>query len=76
MVLAIIGSILSLVGALVNNLWLDPLLARKIWMFSNPVFLGYFVGADLKWWNGQHISTRALIVTYSVFTVTNFISLM
>lgn len=74
--LAIVGSILSLIGALVNNIWLDSLFARQIWMISNPIFLGYFVGVDMKYWNGQHMSTRALILTYSVFTVTNFWSLL
>ena len=75
-ILAIAGSILSLTGALVNNLWLSHTEAMWIWMISNPLFLVYFVGVDMKWWNGQHISTRALIVTYAVFTVSNFWGLL
>ena len=74
--LALGGTVLSIAGALVNNLELNALLARQIWMISNPIFLAYFIGVDTKLWNGQHMSTRALIVTYSVFTITNFWSLI
>ena len=69
---AISGSILSITGALINNLWLSHTAAMWIWMVSNPLFLAYFIGVDLKYWNGQHISTRALIITYAIFTVSNF----
>jgi hypothetical protein len=73
--LAVGGSILSIVGALVNNLWLSHTVAMWIWAISNPLFLAYFVGVDMKWWDGQHISTRALIVTYIIFTVSNILGL-
>jgi hypothetical protein len=75
MTLALTGTALSIAGALVNNLELNALMARQIWMASNPLFLAYFIGVDMKWWNGQHVSTRALIVTYAVFTITNIWSL-
>ena len=74
--IAVDGSILSLMGALVNNLQLNHLLAMQVWALSNPLFLAYFVGNDKGYWNGQHISKRALIVTYLVFTVSNGIGLM
>ena len=69
--LAISGSILSIIGALINNLWLSHNAAMWIWSISNPLFLAYFIGVDMKWWNGQHISTRALIITYTIFTTSN-----
>jgi hypothetical protein len=74
--LSVFGNIISIAGTLVNNVLLDPVLAREIWMFSNPIFLLYFIGVDLKWWNGQHLSTRAFIFTYSIFTITNFYSFL
>jgi hypothetical protein len=74
--LAVSGAILSLSGALINNIMLDHAGAMWVWMISNPIFLSYFIGADYGWWNGEHISTRALIITYAVFTVSNFWGLM
>jgi hypothetical protein len=74
-VLAIGGSVLSLTGALINNLFLDHILAMMIWSFSNPLYLIYFIGIDYKWWNGQHVSTRAVILSYSIFTISNFYGL-
>jgi hypothetical protein len=69
--LGVTGSFISLVGALANNLWLDHNLAMLAWMASNPLLLAYFIGVDMRWWNGQHLSTRALIVLYLIFTVSN-----
>jgi len=70
-VLALVGSVLSMTGALINNLMLDHVTAMWVWAISNLLFLAYFVGVDKGWWNGKHLSTRALIVTYAVFTVSN-----
>ena len=76
-ILAVVGSILSVSGALVNNLWLQHVLAMWIWgAGSNPILLAYFIGVDAGWWNGQHISTRALILTYAVFTVSSIWGLL
>ena len=74
--LAVSGTILSVIGALVNNLLLAHTDAMIVWALSNPIFLAYFIGVDKEWWNGQHLSTRALIVTYSVFSVSNFVGLV
>jgi hypothetical protein len=74
-VLAIAGSALSLLGALVNNLFLLHTLAMEFWMISNPLLLAYFIGLDSHWWNGQHLSTRALICLYFLFTISNFYGL-
>jgi hypothetical protein len=72
MILAIAGSSLSLVGALVNNLLLDSHFSMQMWAISNPIFLAYFIGNDKGYWNGQHVSKRALILTYAVFTATTY----
>lgn len=72
-ILAISGSILSLFGALINNIFLSHTQAMMIWMVSNPILLVYFVGMDMKLWNGSHhLSNRAIICLYLVFTITNF----
>lgn len=70
-ILAVSGSVLSITGALVNNLWLSHVNAMLVWAVSNPLFLAYFIGVDMGRWNGQHISTRALIATYAIFTFSN-----
>lgn len=65
-----------MVGALANNLSLAHTTAMEIWMISNPLLLVYFAGMDMKWWNGsQHLSNRALISLYLIFTVSNFYGL-
>jgi hypothetical protein len=73
---AIVGTGITMAGALVNNLLLEPVLSRWIWLFSNPVFLAYFIGVEKGWWTGNHIGTRLLILTYIVYSITNVISVM
>ena len=75
LILALFGSALSMLGALVNNLLLDHYTAMLLWMLSNPAFAAYFIGVDRRWWNGQHIGTRALILTYAAFTISNLYGL-
>jgi hypothetical protein len=72
--LVITGMILSILGALINNLLIDPFHARVIWALSNPLFLMYFIGSDRSWWNNDHISKRSMIVTYLTFFVTGILS--
>ena len=74
--LAVSGSVLSIMGAMINNITLNHVLAMKVWMISNPVLLVYFTGVDAAWWNGsRHISTRAIILLYFIFTVSNLYGL-
>jgi hypothetical protein len=72
--LAISGSFLSILGTLVNNIWLDHTLAMGIWMFSNPILFAWAYGNDKKWWDGG-LSIKALAITYAIFTITNFYGL-
>ena len=71
--LALSGTGLSVIGALINNLLLDPSLARVIWATSNPIMLILAIGNYRLWWNGG-ISMKAIICTYAVFTISNFVS--
>lgn len=71
--LAISGTLLSVAGALANNLLLDPLLARELWMISNPIMLMLVLGNRQGLWNGN-ISNTAVAITYGIFTVSNLAS--
>jgi hypothetical protein len=73
--IAIVGAALSIIGTLVNNLWLDHTLAMWIWLFSNPILLMWAIGNRRGLWDGG-LSIDALIVMYFVFTITNFTGLI
>jgi hypothetical protein len=72
--LAVSGSTLSIIGTLMNNLYLDHITAMYFWMISNPLLLAWAYGYDKEYWNGG-LSGKALVVMYVVFTVSNFYGL-
>lgn len=72
--LAVIGSAISITGALVNNLLLDHILAMQIWRFSNFILLAWAFGTYKQWFNGG-LSAAALCCMYAIFTITNEIGL-
>lgn len=72
--IAIIAGIIGVAGALVNNLWLNPLLARQIWMCSNPFLLIWAWGLRKHWWQ-DGLGPDALVGMYSIYTVTGAFSL-
>lgn len=74
-VLAWVGTVISITGVLANNIMLDHTLAMQIWFLSNPVFLAWAIGGYLKKWDGG-LSYLALVVNYSIFTVTNVYGVM
>ena len=69
------GTILSIAGALCNNILLNHLLAMQIWMASNLVLLCYFIGVYFEYWNGK-LSTSAIIVMYLLFASSNLYGLL
>lgn len=73
-ILAVTGSILSVTGALINNLALDHVLAMWFWMFSNPILFGWAYGYIRGYW-ADGISVEALAIMYVIFTITNFYGL-
>lgn len=73
--IVIVGTILSIVGTLCNNITLDHYEAMKFWMISNPLLLVWAIGKLRKWWDGG-LSIGALAVMYFVFAVTNWYGLM
>jgi hypothetical protein len=73
--LAVTGSALSIIGTLVNNLWLDHIFAMWIWLFSNPILYIWSIGViKHRWHNG--LSMAAIATMYLVFFVTNVIGLL
>lgn len=69
--LAILGSSISVVGALVNNLKHDHHRAMELWMFSNVMLLMWSIGYLAGYWNGG-LSVGALMIMYFIFTISNF----
>ena len=69
--LAIAGSLVSLYGACVNNLYHEHRKAMKIWAVSNLLLLLWAIGYTAGWWDGA-IAGVALIVLYLVYSITNF----
>ena len=74
-ILAITASAISLIGALVNNLFLLHFEAMVFWMVSNPILCAWALGSSKGWWNGG-VSTGALAIMYLVFTVSYFYGLV
>ena len=71
--LGIAGSVVALIGSLAVNLLHDQLLAREIWLLSNPLLLAWAIGAQKKWW-GNGLGIGAIVGMYLVYTVTGILS--
>ena len=71
--LGVAGSVVALIGSLAVNLLHDQLLAREIWLLSNPLLLAWAIGAQKKWW-GNGLGIGAIVMMYLVYTVTGILS--
>ena len=71
--LGIAGSVVALIGSLAVNLLHDQLLAREIWLLSNPLLLAWAVGAQKKWW-GNGLGIGAIVTMYAIYTITGILS--
>jgi hypothetical protein len=69
-VLAVSGAALTIIGTLVNSIWLDHIAAMGIWLFSNPIMLAWAIGYDREYWDGG-LTGKALITLYLVLTILN-----
>lgn len=69
--LAAIGSIISIYGTIINNLVFNHVRAMIIWAFSNTILMLWAFGQAFGFWNGG-VSSVFLCSMYSVFTATNF----
>jgi len=72
--LVIAGSGFSILGTLLNNVYLAHRAAMLIWMLSNPLLLIWAVGYGLGLWDGG-LSAAALAMMYGIFAITNFYGL-
>ena len=66
--IAVIGSIISGIGVVANNVFLDHILAMQIWVVSNALLLLWSYGLYKNWWNGG-ISGLALCLMYLLMLV-------
>ena len=66
--LAALGSFVSIVGVIANNIAHDYKLAMMIWCVSNVILMIYFYGHWKKMWDGG-ISTEIIFGMYVVFTI-------
>ena len=69
-IFAVVGSIVSIFGALSNNILHDHRGAMELWMFSNILLLVWCAGNLAGLWNGG-ISVSAMMVMYLIFSVSN-----
>jgi len=72
--LAVIGSGVSIIGVIANNVFLAHHEAMIAWGFSNIILLVFFLGQYKSWWNGA-LSSATLCILYFIFTVTGFYGL-
>lgn len=73
--IAVLGSIVSCIGVVWNNVFLDHTTAMQIWMVSNLILLVWSYGLYRKWWDGG-LSGLVLCLMYMFYTVTNIWGLM
>ena len=71
--LGIAGSVVALIGSLAVNLLHDQLLAREIWLLSNPLLLAWAIGAQKKWW-GNGLGIGAIVMMYAIYTFSGILS--
>lgn len=74
LLLAIVGTFLSIAGVICNNIFLAHRLAMWIWLPSNLVLFLWAVGHGKRYWDGG-ISMDALVIMYAVFSITNWYGL-
>jgi hypothetical protein len=71
--LAILAAVVSATGAFVNNVWLDPILAREIWLLSNPILFAWALGLRQEWWS-DGLGPTAIALLYGFYTITGVLS--
>lgn len=73
--LAIIGTIISIVGTIANNVWHRHILAMQIWAVSNVMLLAWSIGNYYNFWSGG-LSGISLSIMYFIFTVSGIYGLV
>ena len=73
--LAIIGSAISIIGVLLNNVFLMHREAMLVWIASNIILMVYFYGHWKDWWDGG-ISSEVIFVMYCVMFISGLYGVM
>ena len=73
--IAVLGSAISCIGVIENNICLNHVAAMQIWAASNPILFLWALGTYKHWWS-DGMSGLALMVLYGVFSITNVWGLM
>ena len=73
--LAVIGSAISIIGVLFNNLFLMHHTAMQVWVIGNLIFVVYFYGRWRCWWDGG-VSNVVMCIMYVVMLVSGLWGLM
>lgn len=73
--LVVVGSCISCIGVIANNILLNHILAMQIWVISNFIFIVYFYGRGSNWWDGV-LSDRVMCLMYVVMFVSGIWGLM
>lgn len=73
--LVLAGTILGIVGTLINNLRRMHHLAMMVWAVSNPLLMIWLFGRLVGWWNGD-LGLVALLCVHIVYTTSNWYGLV
>jgi hypothetical protein len=73
--LAALGSFISVIGVIANNIAHDFKLAMMIWCVSNLIMTIYFYGHWKQWWDGG-ISSQIIFGMYVLFTISGIYGLV
>jgi Ca2+/Na+ antiporter len=72
---AVLGSIVSCIGVIWNNIFLDHVAAMQIWALSNVLLMIWAYGMWKHWWE-DGLSGLVLCLMYAFYTVTNVYGLV
>jgi len=73
--LAVFGSIISVIGVIYNNLFLQHETAMFIWCLSNILLMVFFWGQYKHWWN-DGISSEVICGMYGFMLVSGLWGLL
>ncbi len=72
---AVLGSVISIIGVIYNNLFHAHILAMQIWCISNLILVIYFTGRWRDWWDGG-LSDGVMVVMYVVMLISEIYGLV
>jgi hypothetical protein len=73
--LAVLGSAISIIGVILNNVFLLHVAAMQVWVVSNLILMVYFYGNWKKWWDGG-LSSEIICLMYVVMLISGIFGLV